>query len=121
MSLLRLSSASLIIALEIDLFIALDTKGLLPLSVVCVIAIAMFVFSMIKRRKAYLIAGSVCLIESAVGLSFVYWESKLWWVYLLAAGAILITLASVNEYKRRKAIEAGEEDKKIKLFEKWSW
>ena len=113
--------SSIALVLQIDLIIALATKDLIPLSVVFAIAIAVCVYAFIGKRKSYLILGVLSLIESAVGLSFVYWQNKFWWVYLLVAGAALISLASVNEYKRRKAIEAGEEEKKIMLFENWSW
>ena len=113
--------ASIAIVLQIDLLIALVTKDLIPLSVVFAIAIAVCVYAFIKKRKAYLLLGVVSFIESVVGLSTVYWQNRFWWIYLLIAGVALIGMASANEYKRRKAIEAGEEEKKIMLFENWSW
>ena len=112
---------SIFIILQIDLIIALVTKDLIPLSVVFAIAIAVCVYAFIKKRKAYLLLGVVSFIESVVGLSTVYWQNRFWWIYLLIAGVALIGMASANEYKRRKAIEAGEEEKKIMLFENWSW
>ena len=112
---------SIVIILQIDLINALVTKKLIPLSVVFAIAIAVCVYAFIGKRKAYLLLGAVSFIESVVGLSTVYWQNRFWWIYLLIAGAALIGMASANEYKRRKAIEAGEEEKKIMLFENWSW
>lgn len=112
---------SIVIVLQIDLIIALVTKDLIPLSVVFAIAIAVSIYSFIAKRKAYLLLGVVSFIESVVGLSTVYWQNRFWWIYLLIAGVALIGMASANEYKRRKAIEAGEENKKIMLFENWSW
>ncbi|MBO7424520.1 MAG: hypothetical protein J6U23_02480 [Clostridiales bacterium] len=112
---------SIVIVLQIDLIIALVTKDLIPLSVVFAIAIAVSIYSFIGKRKAYLLLGVVSFIESVVGLSTVYWQNRFWWIYLLIAGVALIGMASANEYKRRKAIEAGEENKKIMLFENWSW
>ena len=113
--------ASLAIVLQVEIMIAFMTRELLPLSVVFALAIAVTVYSFIGKRKSYLILGVVSLIESVVGLSTIYWQNRYWWAYLLVAGVALISLASVNEYKRRKAAESGAEEKKIMLFENWTW
>ena len=63
----------------------------------------------------------VTIGEFALLFAMVFWDSRLWWIYLLVLGAILIATASVNEYKRRKALESGMEDKKIRLFDDWTW
>lgn len=107
--------------IELEAFHALEEGVLLPLTLVSVCAVGIFIYSFIAKKRSWFILSIVTIFEFGVMLAITFWDSKLWWIYLLALGAILIVTASVNENKRRKAIESGASDKKIMLFENWTW
>ncbi|MCR4651203.1 MAG: hypothetical protein K5662_05570 [Lachnospiraceae bacterium] len=78
--------------------------------------IAAFIF----KRKQWFILSAVTILLLALYATWDVWTSLAWWVYLLVAGAILIIVASVNEYNKRNNIEGFEKDHK-RLFENWRY
>ena len=109
------------LCIQIEAFHAMGEQMLLPLTLISVCAVGIFIYSFIFKRRSWFILAIVTIGEFALLFAMVFWDSRLWWIYLLVLGAILIATASVNEYKRRKALESGMEDKKIRLFDDWTW
>ena len=108
-------------ALEVESLSSIGRETLLPITLVSLSGCGIFIYSFIAKKRSWFIVSIAVIAQFGVTLAITYWESKLWWIYLLILGAILITTASVNEYKRRRAIESGLEDKKIRLFDSWTW
>jgi len=53
-----------------------------------------------------------------------FWASLAWWVYLLAAGLILIAIGAANELKKQSAAKENksEFEKKVTRFmSEWTW
>lgn len=107
--------------IHIEMLYALIDGGLLQLSIIMISALIIFLYSFLSKTKSWFILGLACITEAGLGFSITYWESKLWWIYLLVEGAIMIALASANEYKKRKAHEQGLEEKKVMIFSGWKW
>ena len=107
--------------IELEAGRAVFNGKLLPLTLVSVCVCGIFIYSFIAKKRSWFILaiGNIGLIGIIFAITF--WESKLWWVYLLVLGGILIGTASFNEYKRRVAAESGQEDKKIRIFDSWTW
>ncbi len=84
-----------------------------------VIATIMLIISFMSKSKTWFTVSvssiSVIIIYSAVR----YLDSLSWWVYLFAAGLILIGIAAANEYFKQKGetIKSGA----ASLFEGWKW
>ena len=107
--------------IELEAFKALSGGKPLPLTLVSVCGIVIFIVSFIIKNRSWFILSIATITQLALVFAVAFWESMLWWVFLLVIGGILIGTASVNEYKRRVAIESGLEDKKIRLFDSWTW
>ena len=80
-------------------------------------AIAIFVYSFIKKEKLWFVLAICSLLGIAVYLSITFWGSFAWMIYLLIAGVILIAFAAANEWGKRNA----NDGKKRRLFEEWKW
>ena len=107
--------------IELEACRAMADGKLLPLTFVSVCVCGIFIYSFIAKRRSWFILAISNIAIIGVMFAVTFWESKLWWMYLLVLGGILIGTASLNEYKRRRAIESGLEDKKIRLFDSWTW
>jgi hypothetical protein len=86
-----------------------------------VIVCGLFIYSFISKTRSWFILSITNIGLIGIIFAITYWESKLWWIYLLVLGGILIGTASFNEYRRRQALESGLEDKKIRIFDSWKW
>ena len=107
--------------LELEAIKAVVKGDLLPLTLVSVIVCGLFIYSFIAKTRSWFILAITNIGLIGIIFAITYWESKLWWIYLLVLGGILIGTASINEYRRRQALESGLEDKKIRIFDSWKW
>lgn len=107
--------------LELEAIKAVVKGDLLPLTLVSVLVCGLFIYSFIAKTRSWFILAITNIGLIGIIFAITYWESKLWWIYLLVLGGILIGTASFNEYRRRKALESGLEDKKIRIFDSWKW
>lgn len=83
-------------------------------------AFIILVISFFIRIKRWFILGTTVITASAIFLSIKQWGSPAWWVYLLAAGVILIAIGALNERKKNSA--KGEFNEKISRFmSEWTW
>ncbi|MBR1797538.1 MAG: hypothetical protein IJ757_05980 [Clostridiales bacterium] len=108
-------------AIECEAIRAMSNGYLLALTLVSVCVCGIFIYSFIAKRRSWFILSITNIGLIGIMFAITFWDSKLWWIYLLVLGAILIGTASLNEYRRRRAIEEGLQDKKIRLFDSWKW
>ncbi|MFK9092883.1 hypothetical protein [Bacillus salipaludis] len=80
---------------------------------------------MFLQIKSYFFVGSGVLLLNVFLQTRPYWGNMPWWVYLLIAGLILITVASFNEWHKQK-VQKGEstfitvlKEKVIDKIKKW--
>ncbi|MEH7352103.1 hypothetical protein V7150_00800 [Neobacillus drentensis] len=80
---------------------------------------------MFLQIKSYFFVGSGVLLLNVFLQTRPYWGNMPWWVYLLIAGLILITVASFNEWHKQKT-QKGEKtfisilkEKVIDKIKKW--
>ncbi|WP_040208694.1 hypothetical protein [Neobacillus jeddahensis] len=62
---------------------------------------------MFLRIKSYFFVGAGVLLLNVFLQTRPYWGNMPWWVYLLIAGMVLITVASFNEWHKQK-VQKGE-------------
>lgn len=68
-------------------------------------AFIILIWSAIAGSKKYMILSGIVLIIMAIYLTRAFWLSIAWWVYLMIAGIVCITLAIVKE---KKTVAIGE-------------
>lgn len=74
------------------------------------------------KRLRWFTLGFAVLVIMTLRLTWSFWQSLHWGIYLFLAGALLITLASVYELSARKAAENPDAPKKkFRLFATWNW
>ncbi len=74
------------------------------------------------KRLRWFTLGFAVLVIMTLRLTWSFWQSLHWGIYLFLAGALLITLASVYELSARKAAEHPDApQKKFRLFATWNW
>ncbi len=71
----------------------------------------------VTRRKGWFILGTVSAVAAALLLSVKLWNSRLWWVYLLIAGLVLIIIGMTNEINKQK--RRNGEQPKILFSDHW--
>jgi len=108
------------LALFVEATSAAITSEISDLLVVGVTAIGVFIYSFIRKEKAWFVLAMVTLCGIAVYLAATFGNTWTWLIYLFVAGTILITIAMINEYGKRKAEKSGETAKK-RLFSEWTW
>ncbi|MGN0604935.1 MAG: DUF2157 domain-containing protein [Oscillospiraceae bacterium] len=64
--------------------------------------IVMMIFSFMKKRKKWFILSSATVIFIVFYMTRDFWFSIQWWLYLLMAGILLISVAGANEYLKTK-------------------
>lgn len=112
-------------AIHVEAFAAIVDGTNSQLIIMAVIGIGLFVISFIIKNKTWFILAIETIGGIGVYLAISYWDSALWWVYLLVAGLLLIGTATFSEVKRRKvnSIPAadGEVVTKKSRFQEWNW
>ncbi len=75
----------------------------------------------VKRLRWFTLGFSVLTLMT-IKLTWEFWRSLHWGIYLFLAGAILIGIAFYYEYGIRRANEKSSEPKeKVALFKEWRW
>ena len=114
------------ICLAIEGLSAAATGEILDLLITGIVSVAIFIYAFIAKDKSWFLLSVIAIIAIAVYLSATFWASKAWLVYLLVVGVILISMAAINEYGKRKAELAGEQTEGQgagvkRFFEEWKW
>ena len=114
------------ICLAIEGLSAAATGEILDLLITGIVSVAIFIYAFIAKDKSWFLLSVIAIIAIAVYLSATFWASKAWLVYLLVVGVILISMAAINEYGKRKAELQGEQAEGggagvKRFFEEWKW
>lgn len=114
------------VCLAIEGLSAAATGEILDLLITGIVSVAIFIYAFIAKDKSWFLLSVIAIIAIAVYLSATFWASKAWLVYLLVVGVILISMAAINEYGKRKAELAGEQTEGQgagvkRFFEEWKW
>ncbi|MGN0552761.1 MAG: hypothetical protein ACI4I1_05220 [Oscillospiraceae bacterium] len=88
--------------------------------IVMISALAMLVLSFFIKMKRWFILSVTVITTSAVFMSIKLWGSPAWWVYLLAAGIILIAVGAFNEMKKKSA-DNNFTGKLSRFMSEWTW
>lgn len=114
--------AGVSLALIAESVIVMDNGNEFKTFIVGGTAIGLFIYSFIKKEKAWFIVAMVTLVSIAVFFGIRFGNSGIWLVYLLAAGVILIGFAMYNEYMKRRSEAAGSpETRRKRFFDEWKW
>ena len=92
--------------------------------VLVVFSFAILVGSFFVRRLRWFTLGFAVLVVMTLRLTWSFWTSLHWGIYLFLAGILLIGIASFFEYRNRRRAEHPEEaeaEKKPVLFKDWQW
>ncbi len=88
--------------------------------IVMISAFVILAVSFFVRMKRWFVLSAAVIVTSAIFMSIKQWGSPAWWVYLLAAGIILITVGAVNEQKKKSA-DGGAAGKITRFMSEWTW
>ncbi len=97
---------------------AIATGQVTDALVLGVVMLAVLIWAYMTKKKQWFLLAGITLIAQSIYASRKFWMSIAWWVYLLAAGALLIIIAARSEYKRRKGIE--NEPDRPHAFSEWT-
>lgn len=112
--------------LAIEGISAAATGEITDLLITGIVSVAIFIYAFIAKDKSWFLLSVIAIIAIAIYLSATFWASKAWLVYLLVVGIILISMAAINEYGKRKAELSGEQSEGggagvKRFFEEWKW
>lgn len=84
-----------------------------------IVSTIILIISFMSKSKTWFTVSTVSIALIILYSAVKYFDSLSWWVYLFAAGLILIGIAAINEYFKQK----GEtiKSKAASLFEGWTW
>lgn len=88
--------------------------------IVMISAFVILAVSFLVRMKRWFVLSAAVIVTSAIFMSIKQWGSPAWWVYLLAAGIILIAVGAVNEQKKKSA-DGGAAGKITRFMSEWTW
>ena len=88
--------------------------------IVMISAFVILAVSFFVRMKRWFVLSAAVIVTSAVFMSIKQWGSPAWWVYLLAAGIILIAVGAFNEQKKKSA-DGGAAGKITRFMSEWTW
>lgn len=104
----------------IVLFVAAMKSGYAADAVILGAAIVLILFiSFALRQKRWFALAAVSAVVEALFLTARLWNSRTWWIYLLAAGVILTAAGVSGEALKRKS--GGEKSKLAKMMSEWRW
>ncbi|MCR5717560.1 MAG: hypothetical protein K6F80_00810 [Oscillospiraceae bacterium] len=78
--------------------------------------------SFVSKKLRWFTLGFAVMVIMTIHLTWSFWRSLHWGIYLFLAGILLIVIASLYEYSARYAKEHPDEPKKKRnLFASWQW
>ena len=98
---------------------AIRSRILSDVLILGIAALVILVISFWIKSKRWFLLACITLAALLLYMTRTFWLSLAWWIYLLAAGVILITLASVNEYYKKKGEQ--RESRFKRLMQEWEW
>ncbi len=98
---------------------AIRGKVLTDIMILGIAALVILLVSFWSKSKRWFLLAGITLVTLVIYISKDFWLSLAWWIYLLAAGIILISLASVNEYYKKKG--EHHESRFKRMMQEWEW
>lgn len=104
---------------------ALASNTVYDALIIGTLALASLIGGMISQQKSFFFVGAGVLLLNLFLQTRPFWGALPWWVYLLIAGSVLITVASYNEWHKQKTSQGKEtlvslfNEKIIKRFKTW--
>lgn len=103
-------------------FGALDSGKIADGLIIMIAALAMLLFSFCVKKKKWFVLSVSVLATTALFMSRSFWASLAWWVYLLAAGLLLIAIGAANELKKQSADKnSAFKEKLTRFMSEWTW
>lgn len=108
-----------IVCVLVQAVTAIGTGDVIDALILGISMLILLIISFAAKKKQWFLLAAITLVAQSIYASRRFWLSIAWWVYLLAAGAILITIAARSEYKKRTA---GPDANKVKKhwFADWT-
>ncbi|UOQ44478.1 hypothetical protein MUN89_00320 [Halobacillus salinarum] len=97
---------------------AIDSHTIYDAWIIGGLSLLSMISGMQLKIKSYFFVGMGVLVFNVMYQTRPFWGNMPWWVYLLVAGFLLITVASYNEWKKQK--EPGERKLETKLKKMWT-
>lgn len=76
---------------------AIRSEEVIDILIIGIISLCMLIISFILKKTNWFILSSVTLVLMAIYMTRSFWLNLAWWVYLLIAGVILISIAAMKE------------------------
>lgn len=113
------SSAVYMTAYALLLLDALMNQTVANSLIVLSVSLLVLLMSFIMKSKRWFLLSAVSMTGLTLYITRDFLSSVAWWIYLLIAGILLMTIASINEYFKSR----GENVKEIadKFFSDWTW
>ncbi len=113
------SSGVYMLAYGLLLFDALINETLFNTLIVLCTSLAILIYAFMKKKKRWFIASAAGLAGLTLYITKDFLSEIDWWIYLLLAGILLISIASANEYFKGKGAEVKA--RAGRFFEEWEW
>lgn len=113
------SKAVFMVAYVLLLVDALMNQTVANSIIVLCASLALLLFSFMKRSKRWFLISAAGLAGLTLYTTKDFFASLAWWLYLLIAGILLITIASVNEYLKGKG--KNLKDVTNSYLDTWKW
>lgn len=104
------------------LCVSLNFKVAADAILLMVFSFAILIGSFSVKKLRWFTLGFAILFLTTIRLTWKFWTSLHWGIYLFLAGILLIGIASYTEYKNRYYAEHPDEPKKkMDFFKTWTW
>ena len=80
---------------------------------------AILLIAFYTKNKTWFAVSSIALVIITIYSTRKYFATKGWWIYLFIVGIILIAVAAVNEYCKKKGLTM--KSAASKTFSEWKW
>jgi hypothetical protein len=103
------------------LFVDANISQLLADALIIVVAsLVMLIASFILKRKKWFLLAVLTLVVTTIFMTESFWMSLAWWIYLLAAGILLIAIGAMNEMKKQN-VGKNIGKKLTRFMSDWTW
>ena len=81
--------------------------------------VAILLIAFYTKNKTWFAVSSIALVVITIYSTRKYFATMGWWIYLFIVGVILIVVAAVNEYCKKKGLTM--KSAATKTFSEWNW
>lgn len=103
------------------LFIDGNASQLISDALILVVSsLVLLIASFILKRKKWFLLAVLTLVVTTIFMTKSFWMSLAWWIYLLAAGILLIAIGAMNEMKKQN-VGKNIGKKLTRFMSDWTW